>query len=57
VVLHIVADAGKSRAERPEYIAPIVCEQISRKPGKLAEDAVGKATEILIACCKVGRVH
>src|SRR5882724_5413064 len=57
MVLHVVADAGKSCAERPEYIAPIVCEQISRKPGKLAQDAVGKAADVLIARCKIGSIH
>jgi hypothetical protein len=57
VMLHVVADAGKPRAERPQCIAPIVCEQILWKPGKLAQDAIGAAAEVLIARGKVGRIQ
>jgi hypothetical protein len=52
-MLRVAVHAGKSRAERPEYIAPVVCEQILRKPSKLAHDAA----DVLVTRCRVGRVR
>jgi hypothetical protein len=57
MVLHVIAHARKSRAERPEYVAPVVREQIPRKPREFAQDAIGRAVNVLISRREVTGVH